>query len=290
MIDHKFGGDWTELKLKCLEAYLTKYRTIFTVNRGARFYKTWYVDAFAGTGSRAEDIPSFDLLEPEAQQEATRYFAGSAKIALELASPFDHYLFIEKSRQRCDELQAMIAREHTNLSARCEFKPQDSNEALAAWCKERDWNKDRAVVFLDPYGLQVNWSTIQTLGETHGVDLWYLFPLNMRRLLTKDGLIDLGWQKRLDTLLGTHDWEARFYRPRREQSLFGETETIQRDATVENIREFIEERLKTCFHAVAKGLILKNSRSSPLYSLCFAAANAKGAPTALRIAQYILGD
>jgi len=290
MVDHRFGGDWTELKLSCLEAYLIKYRTIFTANPGARFYRTWYVDAFAGTGSRAEDAPILDLLQPEDQQEATRYFAGSAKIALELASPFDRYLFVEKSKPRCDELRAMIEREHSALSTRCEFKQQDANETLRAWCDERDWSRDRAVVFLDPYGLQVDWRTIEALGATRGVDLWYLFPLNMRRLLTRDGLIDPGWQRRLDLLFGTHDWEARFYRPRKQQGLFGETETLQRDATVENIREFIEERLKTCFHAVARGLILKNSRSSPLYSLCFAAANAKGAPTALKIAQYILSD
>jgi three-Cys-motif partner protein len=162
--------------------------------------------------------------------------------------------------------------------------------AIRAWCAEQDWKRERAVVFLDPYGLQVEWTTIQTLGDTRGVDLWYLFPLNMARLLTRDGIIDEAWRKRLDLLFGTHDWKARFYKPRIKEDLFGTTETIERDATVENIKEFIEERLRTCFHAVAKGLVLKNSRSSPLYLLCFAAANEKGAPTALRIAQSILGD
>jgi len=44
------------------------------------------------------------------------------------------------------------------------------------------------------------------------------------------------------------------------------------------------------FEKAAKGLVLKNSRSSPLYLLCFAAANKGGAPTALKIAQDILDD
>jgi three-Cys-motif partner protein len=290
MVEHKFGGDWTEAKLKRLKQYLNQYRQIFSRNPRARYFTTWYVDAFAGSGSRAEESPTLDLLEPEATQEAIRYFAGSAKIALELESPFHRYLFIEKSRLRCDELKSMIAREHPNLSAQCEFRQQDANEALLAWCKQRDWNKDRAVVFLDPYGLQVDWKTIEALGATHGVDLWYLFPLNMRRLLTRDGLIDEIWRERLDTLLGTRDWKSRFYRPRTESNLFGEETVFKRDATIENIKEFIEGRLRTCFHKVADGLVLRNSRSSPLYLLCFAAANEKGAPTALRIAQYILGD
>jgi three-Cys-motif partner protein len=289
MPDHRFGGDWTEEKLKKLEEYLSRYRLIFSRSVRAGYFRTWYVDAFAGTGSRVESAPALDLLEPEAQ-EATRYFAGSAKRALSLTSPFDRYLFIEKSKARCEDLRSMIASEHSNLLARCEFKQLDANEALRAWCKERDWSKDRAVVFLDPYGLQVDWQTIQALGATRGVDLWYLFPLSLRRLLTKDGLIDPSWQERLDKLLGTQDWKARFYKERVKADLFGESTGVERDATIENIKEFIEERLNTCFYSVAKGLVLMNSRSSPLYLLCFAAANKNGAPIALRIAQSILGD
>jgi hypothetical protein len=59
---------------------------------------------------------------------------------------------------------------------------------------------------------------------------------------------------------------------------------------VEKIQEFIQERLGQCFARVAEGLVLRNSRSSPLYSLCFAAANERGAPTAVKIAQNILDE
>jgi len=46
---------------------------------------------------------------------------------------------------------------------------------------------------------------------------------------------------------------------------------------VENIQGLIQERLAICFAKVADGLVLRNSKSSPLYSLCFAAANERGA-------------
>ena len=52
MIEHVFGGDWTEDKLTRLSKYLNAYRRIFTTNPNASFLKTRYVDAFAGTGSR----------------------------------------------------------------------------------------------------------------------------------------------------------------------------------------------------------------------------------------------
>ena len=54
MSEHKFGGDWTEIKLGRLQQYLNAYRTIFSANPRAQHFTTWYVDAFAGTGSRSE--------------------------------------------------------------------------------------------------------------------------------------------------------------------------------------------------------------------------------------------
>lgn len=294
MIEHTFGGDWTEVKLTRLAKYLAAYRTIFTGNERARHFSTWYVDAFAGTGSRSTaELPESGLvLSEEVYQDAetSRYRDGSARIALGLQSPFDKYLFIEKSKSRVGELQAVIKQDFPTLIPRCDLRKDDANTVLCAWCQKRDWKKERAVVFLDPYGMQVEWSTIVALGATKAVDLWYLFPLGVARLLTRDGNIDEAWQKRLDQLFGTTEWRSRFYQIRTTPSLFGDREEIERNATVENIQGFIQERLATCFAKVADGLVLRNSKSSPLYSLCFAAANERGAATALKIAQSILND
>jgi len=49
---HQFGGNWTEEKLEKLREYLHAYTTIFKQNIRASWYKTIYVDAFAGTGYR----------------------------------------------------------------------------------------------------------------------------------------------------------------------------------------------------------------------------------------------
>jgi three-Cys-motif partner protein len=298
MAEHKFGGDWTEIKLSRLQKYLKAYRHIFTQNEKARYFKTWYVDAFAGTGSRTpsstptEHAALFDDVYEDA--ETTKYLDGSAKIALGLPEPFDHYFFIEKSKSRVGELKEVIKRDHSELLPRCDFQHGEANAVLKAWCTKRDWQKERAVVFLDPYGMQVEWSTIEVLAATKAIDLWYLFPLGVgvARLLTYDGNIDEAWKRRLDLLFGTAEWQTEFYRVSVSQpNLFGEShETIERDAPVAKIEAFIHARLTGIFEKAAKGLVLKNSRSSPLYLLCFAAANKKGAPTAIKIAQDILDD
>jgi three-Cys-motif partner protein len=293
MIEHVFGGDWTEEKLRRLHEYLAAYRAIFSGSQKASFFKTWYVDAFAGTGTRSSGQPQHLPLDPDEAQsdaDASRYRDGSAKIALGLDSPFDRYLFIEKSKARAEELKTMIAEKYPSLMSRCEIRQTDANAALSSWCKARNWKKERAVVFLDPYGMQVEWNTVDVLGATKAVDLWYLFPLGVARMLTKDGVIEKSWQDRLDILFGTGNWREYFYKTTTERGLFGDFDRVTRDATVRNILDYIEGRLKTSFTAVAPSLVLKNSKSSPLFALCFAVGNQRGAPIAIRIAKSILKD
>ncbi len=245
-------------------------------------------DSTASTGAPSEQAFFEDVYE-----ETRDYRDGSAKIALALPEPFDGYLFIEKSKGRVGQLKEAIERDYAELLPRCDFRHGDANDVLKVWCKERDWKKERAVVFLDPYGMQVEWTTIEALAETKAIDLWYLFPLGVgvARLLRHDGDIPETWKKRLDMLLGTDAWRTEFFRVTPGQpDLFGEShDVIERDAPVEKIEAFIHERLARTFVKAAKG-ILRNSRQSPLYLLCFAAANEKGAPTAIRIAQDILKD
>lgn len=258
MAEHTFGGDWTESKLACLAKYLTAYRAIFTNNEKAKHFSTWYVDAFAGSGSRVDTAePSDTQLFADAYDETTGYREGSARKALGLAAPFDHYLFIDKSKTHLAALKAAIETDFPALLPRCVFEVGDSNEVLSRWCAQRDWKKDRAVVFLDPYGMQVEWKTVETLGATRGVDLWYLFPLGVgvTRLLKRDGAISEGWQRRLELLFGTKDWRDQFYQPSRTTDLFGDVEQLERDASVETISAFLKKRLETCYIGVADGKV-----------------------------------
>ena len=154
-----------------------------------------------------------------------------------------------------------------------------------------DWRKTRAVVFLDPYGMQVNWDTIATLGKTKAVDLWLLFPLGqaVMRLLQKRSKPPPEWQQALDRIFGTHDWFTRFYETQKEEGFFGDITSTLRIADADVVGQFMIERLEAEFAAVAKHPgTLYNSQKVPLYLFCFASANLKGAPTALKIANHLL--
>ena len=289
-ISHQFGGEWTEEKLERLGKYLRAYTTIFTSNERAKYFTTTYVDAFAGTGyrtaSRTDDEDSAGLFDEEVQA----FKSGSAWIALEADPPFDRYLFIEQNPNHVAELEK-LKQGFPDRVASITIEQGEANEALLRWCKQTDWLTNRAVVFLDAYGMQVNWATLEALATTQAVDLWLLFPLGqaVNRLLTRKGPPPDHWAAALGRIFGTDDWREAFYKPEAQGTLFEADEAVTKDADFDAISRFFVSRLKSIFTSVAENpLPLRNSHNTPIYLLCFAAGNPKGATTALRIAQDIL--
>lgn len=301
MVEHEFGGGWTEEKLLALKNYLPAYRQIFTQNDKAKNLKTIYVDAFAGTGDRKisvignGDVPPLLALlgeEEEKLDEASTYKKGSARIALELESPFDQYIFVDKKATHIDQLNTMIDEDFPALKSRCRVWKEDGVQILRELCLYRNWKRERAVVFLDPYGMNVEWDLLRQIANTKAIDLWLLFPLGMgvNRLMTRDGEgPSKAFSEKLTRMFGTDEWKDRFYK-RRDPGLFDDDPQFVKDAPFELIGEFFLERLKTIFTGVApRTKALRNSCNNPMYLLCFAAGNPVGASTAIKIADHLLG-
>lgn len=290
---HRFGGDWTEQKLGVLGKYLSAYTTAL---KNTPFRKI-YIDAFAGTGdrdvSKAADAGGPEQVELFAESDEPNRRAlldGSARIALRAEPRFDQYIFIEKSRERCAALERLKT-EFPALARDVEIRQSDANDEIRELCKT-SWRAQRAVLFLDPYGMQVEWNTIEAIAQTRAIDLWLLFPLGIgvNRLLTKSGDVPAAWRRRLDLLLGTRDWEEEFYRVELKPDLFGDEVQRVEKATVASIGKYFNRRLSQIFAGVAEPAALRNSTNSPMYLLCFAVGNEKGRPIAQRIANYLLKD
>lgn len=285
-----FGGDWTDEKLERVRKYLVAYTTIMSKQP----FRFAYIDAFAGTGYRdlRREASSGELMFPElAEQESRHFLEGSARIALQIRPRFHKYIFIEKDGRRFEELNK-LRNEFPSVQDDIILVNADANSYLQEdLCENRNWRKHRAVLFLDPYGMQVEWKTIEAIARTQAIDLWILFPLGVavNRLLRKDGNIDPIIRSRLDRLFGATDWYDAFYRTVSRVGLFGEETTVEKVGGFELIGNYFVKRLKTIFADVAENpLPLYNSRNNPLYLLCFAAGNPKGAKTAVKIAQDIL--
>ena len=288
--EQRFGGDWTQEKLMRVRKYLFAYtaalkNTPFTLI---------YIDAFAGTGYReikaADENPGL-MFPGQVEGDVEAFHAGSARIALETEPPFADYYFIEQDAQKCRELRT-LKRDFPEKASSIHILNEDANTAIERICNFCLQSRNvRGVLFLDPFGMNVPWRTIETVARTKAIDMWYLFPLGVgaNRLLRRDGNIPLGWQKRLDDIFGEPDWRDIFYKTEITPSLFGNEEIVTKAGSFKQIADYLVTRLQSVFPGVVdKPLPLYNSRNNPLYLLCFAAGNERGAPIAVKIAKHIL--
>ena len=280
----RFGGNWTEQKLECVRKYLHAYTTIMS---NYQFHFS-YIDAFAGTGYReAKHADHADqlMLSNLITEETQGFLDGSARIALQVKPPFKEYVFIEKNKNRFSELKK-LKEEFPNEHIK--FINSEANSYLINLCDKMDWRSNRALVFLDPYGMQVSWETIKSIAETEAIDLWILFPLGtINRLLENQGQISSARQKTLDRFFGEPNWSEVFY-PLIHMPLTGEEHRQKTDDIFAEIGKYFIQRLQGIFENVANPAFpLYNSTNVPLYLLCFAAGNPAGASTAVKIAQDI---
>ena len=290
---HRFGGSWTSKKLEVISRYLSAYTTAL---KNTSFRKG-YIDAFAGTGYRAarngrEEDGRDQLALPDlAQAEPQQFLDGSARLALQTDPRFDKYIFIESKTERCKQLE-LLKQEFPDFSGDIDVHQGDANDVIQKLCRA-DWSKHRAVLFLDPYGMQVEWATIEAIAATRAIDLWILFPLGIgvNRLLTRSGDIPESWRQRLDLLLGSTDWYDAFYEVQVTTDLFGNERERVIKATTGKIGDYFLDRLRAVFPAVApRPGVLRNSTNCPLYLLCFAVGSESkaGQRIALSIANHIL--
>jgi three-Cys-motif partner protein len=270
-------------KLDKLEQYLK----CFTQVLKNQPFDLIYFDAFAGTPEidiEGDQNPTLPTLE------ATAFLAGSSKRALKFGDKFSKYIFVDRKRSNVKELQQLRA-EFPDIAERIEIRHSDANNELLDFC--RNWPKNRrAVVFLDPYGNQVSWQTVEAIAATQCIDLWYLFPagLGVYRQISKAGKHE-GREESLDRLLGTREWRTAFVETTVSQDLFGQSKCTEKVATPISITEFMIRRMRHIFRGGVLDEWLPLGRGGRhSYSLLFACANPnpKASSLALRLARGVL--
>lgn len=261
------GGPWTERKLKAVGSYVKAFNTALKKQP----FKRIYIDAFAGSGDR--ELRKLPLLENDT--DVAGLAKGSVRIALESKPAFDRLIFIEKSKRHVKDLQTVVS-EHPESPA--EIYRADANIKLIEICRNWDTRNWRGVLFVDPYGCQLEWAALEAVAFTRSIDVWVLFPVNaVRRMLPVNRKFGKGWRERLTALFGTNKWEEHFYEKQDSpQDLFGYSEAkFERNVSLERIEAYYQTRLGTIFRGgVADRPLRLGPRSQEaLFSLFFACSN-----------------
>ncbi len=272
---NQFGGNWTQQKIDMVVAYAKAYLII--MNQYPRF-KILYFDGFAGSG----DIYKNEETDIEG-------IKGAAIRILEISQPkpFDVYYFVEKNETNKRELEKVIKQNFPTYQTH--VVAEDCNNKLLSMADFLRKNSNyRVLAFIDPYGMAVDWASIEAL-KGLGIDLWILVPtgIGVNRLLKKDGKISEAWLQKLESFLGLPKENIlnHFYKESKLLTLFGEETMIQKEQNaVDKAAALYKERLNTVFQFVSEPFVMKNSTNSIMYHFMMATNN----KTALKIANDVI--
>jgi three-Cys-motif partner protein len=275
---NKFGGIWTEIKIEAFLKYADAYLQIMKTRK---FYRLHYFDGFAGSGTISPD------------EETDQFIKGVAAQILSITEPrkFDEYTFIEKDANHAYSLKALIEAEFPDRNAN--VLVGDCNDKLlelAGHMRHPDNKNDRTLAFLDPYGMQLGWETLDALRGLD-MDVWILVPtgIGITRLLKNDGDIPPAWMARLVTFFGMPEDEIKrhFYRQEIQFDMFSGEETVlmKHNNAAERAARLYRSRITAAniFRFVSDALVMCNSKKSVLYHFILCSNNAK----AMKIANDI---
>jgi three-Cys-motif partner protein len=178
---------WSEIKLEIVRKYAAAYSTILARKGFIRAHL--YIDAFAGAGSHLSKATGETVL-------------GSPINAMGIQPPFSELHFIDLDGTRTAELRRLAMND-----PRVSVHEGDCNAVLHKEvfpkCAYADYR--RALCLLDPYGLNVNWSVLQTAGGMKSIEIFYNFMImdaNMNVFMKDPGKVSSEQAARMDAGVG----------------------------------------------------------------------------------------
>jgi len=284
-----WGGTWTMQKLDAFIDYVKAYLTIM---KKCYYWKTIYFDGFAGSGERlkkkTKQRTGFDFSLNENSLEDIDLYKGSVKRILDLKElTFDYYYFIDTNSSNIEKINSLKETITHIDPERIIVRQADCNEEMLNLADMLNTGKYAALLFIDPFGMQINWDSIASLKGTRS-DIWILIPsgVAVNRLLPKTGKVRS--KEKLERFFGLdyddlHDF---FYTDKSDNTLFGKYNRIEKLANpIERVAELYKNQLKTIWKNVTSNpLILRNSKNVLIFHLLFASNN----DVAMKIASQII--
>lgn len=250
-------GFWSEIKLEIIRKYAVAYTSIMSKQAWCKGYI--YIDAFAGAGQHIS-------------RRTGEMILGSPLNALEVKPAFTEYHFIDLDPERANVFR-QIAKENPLVHA----DQGDCNEILIKKIFPGityDLFK-RALCILDPYGLQLKWTTIKAAAELKTIDIFINFPImDINRNIL---FADLSKAKpedieRMNAFWGDESWKQLLYK--KQTDLFGGTHHLKVEDYHVLAKEFCKRLKQVGFKDVPEPILMRNITGGPLYYLCFASQKA----------------
>lgn len=259
-------GYWSEIKLDIVREYAAAYSTVLAAQRDPEFHHI-YVDAFAGRGYHIS-------------RTTGEFIEGSPINALSVAPPFCEYHFIDLDSEKATALRELVGTRPDVF-----VYEGDCNriipEHIVQRCRWEEYR--RALWLLDPYGLDIHWSVIESAGKLRSVEVFLNFPvmdMNRNVLWRDHARVPEPNRLRMDAFWGDDSWRKVAYETK--PDLFGGHEEKADNRTV--AQAYCDHLTRHAgFAYVADPMPMRNRRGAVVYYLVFASQK----PVAQHIARAI---
>ena len=246
-----------EVRLWSLEKYklVGSYCDIFSTGMKNLWEQRIYIDLFAGAG--------FSKII-----ETGKIYKSSALIAMSLPNPFTKYILCEQDSERYEALKVRIERDYSHLNY--EILNCDSNlnveQIIAAIPKYNKGNKLLSFCFVDPFSLDLNFSTIRRLSDNF-MDFLILQALHMDANRNFDKYIKEE-NLRIANYLGKDNW----------REVFEEDGCLYRKDFVKFLADQYQYQMATLGCLPAKNMhhVHSTEKRLPLYYLSFYSRHKRG--------------
>ena len=236
--------EWSLEKYKLVGSYCD----IFTNGMKLKWHQLVYVDLFAGAGYAKI-------------KETNKTYLNSALLSMSIPSPFSKYILCEQDEERFKALSARVKRDFSHLN--CELIKGDSNKNVDRVIKALPpfgkGNTRLPFCFVDPYSLNLNFSTIKALGQSL-VDFLILQALHMDANRNFETYLNEENTK-IAEYLGVPNW----------RELFEKEGIVYRKDFVKFLADQYQVQMKKLGYQDAKHMhqIRSNEKNLPLYYLAF---------------------
>lgn len=210
-------------------------------------------------------------------RDEQRYIDGSPRVALTIQHPFHSYTFIEKTPWRVQRLRD-LQREFPERNIH--IYEGDCNQVITDEVipRVRYEQFNRGFIFLDPFGMEIEWSTIEQIADTRAIEIFLNFPvmaLNRTVLPNNPFTLTDAQIERMNRFWGSAEWRGDIYEE--VPTLFGPVEMKVHRTTGRRLGHLFRHRLQEIFPCVTTPLVMTNSRNAPIYCLMLASHKDTGA-------------
>jgi three-Cys-motif partner protein len=223
-------------------------------------FRTYYIDGFSGPGEHRR----------KATKERIR---GTPLEVLGVTPKFDEYHFIDRDGDKVQHLQEQIGQRDDVVTYQ-----GDTNWILPqkVFPLVRYDQYRRGLCLLDPYGLTLDWSVIETAGKSNAIEIFLNFPVaDMQRNVFWHNFkgVDRADIERMTQFWGDESWRAVAYK--QERDLF---EVRKVRAEISAVVTAFRKRLADVagFRFVPQPIPMRNHQGAIVYYLFFAGPNEAG--------------